>query len=131
MIELAIAGSSFAREAGRPGISALEGVDCEVKSQPVTRRLIRAVLDCVLVLTLLIIVAGPRLASGSRSKAQTGHAVLPNRQSGFQAIVPARPVVGQPRTLLVDNDILAAMIAAENSALTPPIYFNDLPLIIR
>jgi hypothetical protein len=45
--------------------------------------------------------------------------------------VPARPVVGQPRTLLVDNDILAAMIAAENSALTPPIYFNDLPLIIR
>ena len=32
---------------------------------------------------------------------------------------------------VLDNNTLAAMIAAENAALTAPQYFIDLPLIIR
>jgi len=44
-----------------------------------------------------------------------------------------RPARGSPAPdfVLLDNITSAAMIAAENAALTPPQYLTDLPLVTR
>ncbi len=131
MIEMAIEGSSLAREGSRPRISMLESGDSAVRSQSMTRWRLRAVLDGVLVLLVVSVAAGSLLTNRGGAQSQAGQAVLPDGLNGLPAIVPARPNNGQPKPMSVDIDILAAVIAAEHAALTPPIYFSDLPLISR
>lgn len=86
-------------------------------------RRLRLALDVFLILLVIWVALGFRPAGLA---AQNG-AMLPAAEaSGLdtQAGTAAAPVV-------VDDETLAAMIAAENGALTPPIYFNELPVILR
>lgn len=91
----------------------------------------RIILDCTLVL-LVILIAGANFLSGQArpeadSAAQQAQvsAAPPLSGAGLENALPA------PASAALDNNTLAAMIAAENAALTPPILFTDLPLVIR
>ncbi len=94
-------------------------------------RKFRRILDAILILLVLMIVAGtPTLAragSGQRTDFSAPAAVGHSPVAGV-AVNSTNP---HPVLAPLDDNTLAAVIAAENSALTPPIYFVDLPLISR
>jgi hypothetical protein len=98
---------------------------------PRTPHRLRRVLDCLLILLVLLIVAGDPLTARAGSVA-SGGGVIPAavRTAAFGGTANGAlnsERVGAPP----DGNTLAAVIAAENSALTPPLYFVDLPLISR
>jgi hypothetical protein len=100
---------------------------------PTSRRL-RAILDGLLILLLALLLT----ARDSRAQAQVRDQAPASHAAGFQSVpLPARipaesasadhsPAEGTPE---LDNNTLAAVIAAENAALTPPQYLLDLPLV--
>jgi hypothetical protein len=91
----------------------------------------RIILDCALVL-LVILIAGANYLSG-QARSEAGSAAGEALVSAASPLSDADLATAQPVPALpaLDNNTLAAMIAAENAALTPPILFTDLPLVIR
>ncbi len=90
------------------------------------RRRIRGILDGILVV-LLILSAG---WSFRQVEAQSGR---PEPPAPAAAPLPAdQPAEGpESEQSLIDTKILAGMIAAENAALTPPLFFVDVPFVVR
>jgi hypothetical protein len=95
-----------------------------------SHRLLR-MLDCLLLLLVLLIVIGDPSTARAGTEAFGGNEI--------PAAAHAAPFEGRANGALnvqrggapPDAITLAAVIAAENSALTPPLYFVDLPLINR
>jgi hypothetical protein len=89
-----------------------------MKAHTLNARLCRAILDGVLILLLALALAA--------------------RDEGAQAQARYQAAAGQTQVLYhapagpaLDNNTLAAMIAAENAALTQPQYLLDLSLMHR
>lgn len=93
-------------------------------------RRVRLVLDCILILLILWVASGNWLAARAEParQAEPVGQSEPINQAGDPGTAPA-DAARQPSSAQVDNNTLAAVIAAENAALTPPIYFTDMPLI--
>lgn len=100
-----------------------------------TRRL-RLLLDCYLVLLLILAIS----AQDQRVLGQAGRQPMTaGRQADDSSLFssPAAVDMGQaveplpPDQVTLDNKTLAAMIAAENAALTPPQNLLDLPVVTR
>lgn len=96
----------------------------DVKPASVYRR-VRLLLDAILILLVILIASGNRLPARAGTSSQ---AALVG-QSGPSGAPMTASANAQPASVLIDNATLAAVIAAENAALTPPLYFSDLPLI--
>ena len=94
------------------------------------RKLLR-VMDCMLILLVLLIVIGDPSITRADSELPGGISVPANGGSALAAGSPVNSLNTMPVVAPLDDNTLAAVIAAENSALTPPIYFVDLPLISR
>lgn len=98
---------------------------------PLPYRRLRIILDCVLVV-LVILIAGANYLSGQASPeaaSAAGEALVARGLPLSEADLPSDQP--EPAMSMLDNNTLAAMIAAENAALTPPIHFTDLPLVLR
>jgi hypothetical protein len=87
------------------------------------------VLDTILILLIILIASNQRMMV---------RAVIDQQSSTDSWVTVASGVGGasvskyvQPTPALLDDQTLAAMIAAENAALTPPLYFDTLPLIVH
>jgi hypothetical protein len=103
------------------------GVSKPMQSSAPAYRRLQLVLDCILILLLMLIASGNRLAVRAEPNQQAAPAAM---DLGMNPVAPdSSPVDAQPAPALLDDNTLAAMIAAENAALTPPLYFSDLPLI--
>ena len=92
-------------------------------------RRLRLALDVILILLMILIASGNRLAVRAGS---AGHTVTAGQPApvGEPMMAPkAASRNAQSAATLIDNNTLAEVIAAENAALTPPLYFSDLPLI--
>lgn len=102
-----------------------------MNASPSSYRRLRIILDCTLVI-LVILLAGANFLSG-QARADA-HLTEPG------TLVSSGPPLSGPGTESIppglaspalDNNALAAVIAAENAALTPPIHFIDLPLVVH
>ena len=102
-----------------------QGISKAMDEPSVAYRRLRLALDCILILLVILIASGNRL--GVRAE--------PDRQAPTASMDlvmnPVAPGSSPAEDLpaLLDNNPLAAMIAAENAALPPPLYFSSLPLI--
>jgi len=92
-----------------------------------TYRRLRLLLDCILILLVILIASGNKL--GVRAEIRQPSAPASRMMAFDQAGEPSSAAGEQPSPALIDNNMLAAMIAAENAALTPPQYLSSLPLI--
>jgi hypothetical protein len=112
-----------------------------MNAQTMRFRRFRLILDCILITLFLLLAsakalhvqAGSRL-TGLHPQASAGEAFLagPLTLSNVDLANPGpASVQPAPGRAVLDNNTLAAMIAAENAALTPPIHFVDLPVISR
>lgn len=102
-----------------------------MSANPLPYRRLRIILDCALVV-LVILIAGANYLSGqARPEAGSvaGETLIADGRRLSDAGLPSAQLA--PDLPVLDNNTLAAMIAAENAALTPPIHFTDLPLVIR
>jgi hypothetical protein len=102
-----------------------------MSTNPSPYRRIRLILDCALVL-LVILMAGAIFLPGQAgyvanyaTRDALASAGLPFSNQGMASAQSAQALPD------LDNNTLAAMIAAENAALTPPIHFIELPLLVR
>ena len=90
---------------------------------------LRMILDCLLIILFILIISAHDLSVHAESKDhfnQVAHAVDPALLAAdLEAMIIA------PRLVTLDDNTLAAMIAAENAALTESIYFTEMPLITR
>lgn len=92
---------------------------------------LRIILDCTLVILFFLTVSASYLSAQARIEARSsarGTLVsdpVPMTNKGLESL---QPVPAFPE---LDNSTLAAMIAAENAALIPPVHFTDLPLVTR
>jgi hypothetical protein len=103
------------------------GVSKVIKPPATTYRKLRVVLDCILILLVILVASGNRLAA--RAELDRQNPSLSRVGVVDQAEEMSSPTGEQPAPALIDNNTLAAIIAAENAALTPPLYFSTLPLI--
>jgi hypothetical protein len=107
-----------------------------MKTHALALRRLRAILDVLLILLFaLALTARDNSAQAQvRYQATAGQAVgfeqasLPGGQAAEAA--PAAPGAS-PGAVALDNKTLAAIIAAENAALTSQEFFLDLPLVHR
>ena len=96
-----------------------------------SHRRLRVILDCTLVILVILLGCANFLSGQASADAHlTGLGTLvssgPSLSSpGTESIPPG------PASPALDNNALAAVIAAENAALTPPIHFIDLPLVVH
>ncbi len=91
----------------------------------------RAIFDCTLIALIILMAAANHLPAQAR----------PEPQASTKATLAADPMTltdlnlassqATPALPELDNNTLAAMIAAENAALTLPLHLVDIPLIIR
>lgn len=96
-----------------------------------TARLFHRLLDCSILLSSLVILAavgwegraGGAVRAAEPLAAATGQAEVSQGGAGL--------VVDRASAVMLDNNTLAAMIAAENAALTPPQYLVDLPAVLH
>ena len=99
-------------------------------------RRLRMMLDCTLIFLLILIVIANYLPVQAKTRYQPFAPDAINAEAitlsnhgaenlGLASVNPSHDLV------LPDNNLLAAMIAAENAALTLPQYFIDLPMISR
>jgi hypothetical protein len=102
-----------------------------MSANPSPYRRVRVILDCILVV-LVILIAGANFLSGQArpepNLTKPGGLVSsgpPLSRLDLESPPPA------PASPALDNNTLAAVIAAENAALTPPIHFLDLPLVVH
>lgn len=102
-----------------------------MSTRPLHLRRLRTILDGALIILIILVAATSFLPFHAKPAAQASSqerlAVAPLSLSdmgaeNFQLATGAG---------LLDNNTLAAMIAAENATLTPPQYFVELPLISR
>jgi hypothetical protein len=85
-------------------------------------RRLRMLLDALLVLILLLLIAG-RNPGAQNTVAQA--------QAVYSQPAPAGALPAPDNLPALDNHTLAAMIAAENAALTLPQYLLELPLLTK
>jgi hypothetical protein len=102
-------------------------------------RRFRAILDCLLILLLALVLS----THDDNARAQAGSRAAAGDAIGYESmtLLGNNPVVDSPADhapanlspltapAVLDNNTLAAVIAAENAALTPPQYLLDLPLL--
>lgn len=89
----------------------------------------RTILDCVLIVLILLFAGARYLNVQARSQAQTSSPVLANHPlpaTGLSVQSDSPPSIPE-----LDSNGWAAVFAAENAALTLPIYFNDLPFVVH
>ena len=97
---------------------------------------LRTFLDCVLLLAVILVIVGNMHTAEAKTEnqvtAQRSPMVGTKIQTGQDfATVEITSTIQVPGAVSLDNNQLAAMIAAENAALTPPQYLTDLPIIAR
>jgi len=102
-----------------------------MSTNPLAFRRLRTILDCILITLLILIAIANYLPVQAR----------PEQRPPTGGVMIADPLplsnpspVSDESTLdqfLLDDTTLAAMIAAENAALTPLQYFINLPVVIR
>jgi hypothetical protein len=105
-----------------------------MKSHPLAMRRLRAILDVLLILLLALALSGreDRAQAQARYQARQARAAglerasLPGDLAQEAALAaPAAP----PAAVELDNNTLAAMIAAENATLVEAQFSLDLPLV--
>jgi hypothetical protein len=99
-------------------------------------RWIRLILDGILLLSVILAVIAYRQPSQASVEPQTQpQTVQVVSASGLSqentAPIPSLETDPITNSVTLDNNTLAAMIAAENAALTPPQYMTGLPVITR
>ena len=107
-----------------------------MKTTPIPLRRFRTILDgCLIIFVMLLLIANVHqvLAGGASLSSNPGIPVVQSTAISIRGhtdkdLVGSDPV---PNLMVLDNNTLAAMFAAENSALTSPQYLSDLPLIIK
>ena len=104
-----------------------------MKSRPLAIRRWRAILDGLLILLLALALSG----RDGRAQAQVRYPASPGKAAGLETVsLPgdlAQEAAGMPgaapAAVELDNNTLAAMIAAENATLALPQFSLDLPLV--
>jgi hypothetical protein len=90
----------------------------------------RVILDCVLVVAVILAVFTyhqPSQANAVTQSTVSGEVNSgPQKESGPGSLIETEVLSG---TVILSNEMIAAVIAAENAALTPPQYLTDLPII--
>jgi hypothetical protein len=97
---------------------------------------VRLILDAVLVLLVVVAVFNYRqprqVLAEQASHTQTA---LVNNPLSYELEMAGTTVITETKvasnTVVLDNETIAAMIAAENTALTPPQYMTSLPFLAR
>lgn len=102
-----------------------------MSTNPLAVRRLRTILDCILISLLILVAISNYMAVQAR----------PEQQPPAGGVLIADPIpLSNPSSasdnstldhFLLDDTTLAAMIAAENAALTPLQYFVNLPVVIR
>ena len=91
----------------------------------------RLILDCCLLISLVLLAIANHLPAQAKIESFPSFPeslMVDPVNNGTHRPERANPL---PALYLLDNNTLAAMIAAENASLTLPIYLIDLPLVAR
>ena len=107
-----------------------------MKPRTIELRRLRTILDCFLVILIVLLAVAAhhpaRAGADHQASAVAAPAVdakaLMDIQPATVGVASVNPSLDQP---LLDNNTLAAIIAAENAALTLPQYLVDLPVLSR
>jgi len=101
-----------------------------MNSRTILTRRWRAILDCILILLILLVASAKYLNAQASSAAQASPqqflAIAPLPADGLDLQSTQTPALPE-----LDNKILAQIIAAENAALTLPLYLSELPFLVR
>ncbi len=96
---------------------------------------LRTILDCLLVLAVILVAIGNirSVQANAEYKVIEQRTSLENSLAGLQQNSVNLQIAGENSSpsAPLDNNTLAAMIAAENATLTLPQYLTDLPIITR
>ena len=96
---------------------------------------LRTILDCLLVLAVILVAIGNirTVQANAEHQAIEQGAPMESSQAGSQQNSITAQAAGENSSPAapLDNITLAAMIAAENAALTLPQYLTDLPIVTR
>lgn len=96
----------------------------------------RLILDGLLVLAVVLAIFSyrqPGLANGEQN-GQTQTVIadnMPDLQEQNNSSTPATGPEVSENPVILDNETIAAVLAAENAALTPPQYLTTLPIATR
>lgn len=102
-----------------------------MNTQPLPFRRLRTIFDCVLVTLLILFVVTKYLPVQARSEPRPPAAqVMAAGRGALSDPIPASANAARDRALL-DATTSAAIIAAENAALTLPYFSLNLPAVIR
>ncbi|MGE5123841.1 MAG: hypothetical protein ACM3H7_04940 [Acidobacteriaceae bacterium] len=92
----------------------------------------RLILDCALVVAVILAVFA--FHQPGQANAVTRSTINGDAHSGLQQEVGSGTLIETEvlsDTVVLSNEMIAGVIAAENAALTPPEYLIDLPLVTR
>jgi hypothetical protein len=96
---------------------------------PSPYRGLRIVLDCTLVVLAILIAAFVSGQAGPEARSAARELLISDAPPLAEAGLAGAPPASVSPAL--DDNTLAAIIAAENLALAPPVYLVDLPVITR
>jgi hypothetical protein len=99
-------------------------------------RRIRLILDALLVLAVVLAIFTYRQSGQANAglQSQPKAALSDNTWDTQAQSISSMPISGTEvigNSIILDNETVAAVIAAENAALTPPQYLTSLPVITR
>ena len=96
-----------------------------------TFQILRFLLDISLIAVVLVIVISRTLPAQANQPTPGQFDTSPTSNFELTAPVDLSMANSAPTGIDLDNNTLAAIIAAENAALNPPQFLLDLPLIAR
>lgn len=107
-----------------------------MKAREIYFRRIRLILDCTLLLAVLLVIMVSFHSTQAKPAAQASPQTIliessQDLSAQFQLNGAAEVTQAITNSVTLDNNMLAALMAAENAALTSPQYLNDLPIITR
>jgi len=96
---------------------------------------LRTILDCLLLLAVILVAIGKihTVQANAENQAIEQRTSMESSLDGLQQNSSSAQVIGENSSPAapLDNNTLAAIIAAENAALTLPQYLTDLPIVTR